>query len=39
VESLNVDTGGSSFQVRYIPFGSLFREPLGTNPNMHPIRF
>lgn len=26
---------GSSFPVRYVPPGSLFREPLGTNPMMH----
>jgi hypothetical protein len=28
-------TAGSSFQARYVPFGSLFREPLGTISTMH----
>jgi hypothetical protein len=29
---------GSSFQARYVSFGSLFREPLGTIPNMKQTR-
>ncbi len=30
-----INTAGSSFRARYVPFGSLFREPLGTISNMH----
>lgn len=35
--SFSPSARGSSFQVRYVPPGSLFREPLGTTPIMHRV--